>query len=945
MDLAYADYIKDSNQYLRNFASKKYCVTDHSIGLILACNQKDINNELALLQSLEIAFSALKKLELINLCYLKFFKSSEYFLNRYPDLNLDFLQIYIRVCLNLPHSSSLSNVSEIFCCCFNKLIGIYARSIDLVKIIHIGRKNACMFKEKPKILSDEIFRDIEKLSRIKDEENFPEIMLTIFGVCRQLNFSRGEGIEDLGLYLETIIKIVYDEKLTLQYFEEFSSKIQGFIRLFSEGTRIELEMYEQMAASKLGYAKGQVYSASSSYVVSSNAIPRKSAEYFENSSKEKKYSKEPSNYAYNNYEKEREFHQNIDIMHPKKNQESALPEIKSEEPSYIENHPLEFSMPRDRSRAVPMHSRQILGARASKNLKKIPVNNYEIASKDSSEEAPPEIILNNSSPFEIIQDTIRYLESQWAENNSFNDKELKDIFSEFYNQTVEFQVELAKCLKSSINEYKIDSRNLEFWRIIIQTADEFIKIDQKKELENLLDKKMQFKNHSSSRRNGQFRKRPSQRSRIATGTEHKDLTDPGYNSSDEPPEFQPLGSYVENFSKENHLPEKSYAVNDAFSSFNPDSLLNNCDSVDEQNKQWVKDPNNISEIIEKKIESASNPINKLYSSEIKVNLIEKNEVIEQQYPKTGGKIEEDIYQISIENAIENLTNDVLKLIAKHKGEYDDIIEINELLSLIRSKFKEKSPSATLKLIGSALIGTYIKNSDFDILLIDYLSPDPAKLLVQSLNNLGMGNTQLNNFFLITPPNKNFRLKIQINDEMVYELSSLIKEYCKLDSRCIELIILIKLWAQKNGLQGQGMPSGIHLSLLVILFLQTCTPQIFPSLQCYEHNPKYINGNDVWFLTGSDFESCNTQSLGDLIMSFFEFLTKFSEKSCVGNIRQACIYENTETNYFFSMFHPFTNHEFSSIQKNSPESEQFLHLLKYSACMLLSREKLSKIMPS
>lgn len=941
MDLAYADYIKDSKQYLRDFALKKYCVTDYTIGLILASNQTNINNELALLQSLEIAICTSQKLELLDLCYLKFFKSSECFLNQYPEPNLDFLQIYIKICLNLPHSSSLSNISEIFCCCFNKLLGIYSRNIDLVKIIHIGRKNACMFREKPKILNDEIFQDIEKLSRIKDEENFPEIMLTIFGVCRQLNFSRNEGIEDLGLYLETIIKIVYNEKLTLHYFEDFSTKIQGFKKLFSEGTRIELEMYEQKAANRLGYVKGQASASPSKNSLSTTPKIFDSDEYAKDISKEKSKFQESPYYMYGNYEKEKDFYQNPNLMHSKNFEESTLLKKNSEVSRHIENAPLDYRMPRGRNNfprniAVPICPRKYPSARAAQDLIKIPAKSYEIASKNSSEEAPPEIILNNSSPFELVQDSIRFLEKQWVENGEVSVEELKSFFSELYNQAVEFQVELAKCLKSLIKETKIDSENLEFWRSIIKTANDFLNDDQKEELQKLVEKKVEPINYSSSRRgnqNNHFRRRPTHRSRFATGTEHKDLTDPGS------PEFQPLGVFVENAIEEKIPSEKPSTLSNSYISHNPDNL------VEEYKKQFVKDSNIIRKINEEKKEAASNPISKFCDSEKNIISIEESNAYKQQFPKTEIKIEEDAYLISIENAVENLTSDALKLITKHKGEYDDIIEINELLSLIRTKFKEKSPSATLKLIGSSLIGTYIKNSDFDVLLVDYLSPDPAKLLAQSLSNLGMENIQLDNYFLVTPPNKNFRLKIQINNEIVYELSSLIKEYCKLDPRCVELIILIKLWAQKNKLKGEGMPLGVHLSLFVILFLQTCTPQILPSLQSFEHNPKTINNNDVWFLTDSDFESSNTQSLGDLIMSFFEFLTKFSEKSCVGNIRQACIYENTETTYFFSMFHPFTNHEFSSIPKNSPESEKFLQILKYSACVLLSRDKLSKIMPS
>ena len=149
--------------------------------------------------------------------------------------------------------------------------------------------------------------------------------------------------------------------------------------------------------------------------------------------------------------------------------------------------------------------------------------------------------------------------------------------------------------------------------------------------------------------------------------------------------------------------------------------------------------------------------------------------------------------ISIVKSLEILSADASILINKCKGGYEEIIAINELLAEIKVHIKKDSPSSSLRLIGSSHIGSYIKDSDIDIIFIDYLNPDPGTLLSSSILYLKLGECQLSDQSLIFRPN-NFRFKFNfiINEEIAYESSCLLKKYCKLDNRCADLIILVKI---------------------------------------------------------------------------------------------------------------------------------------------------------
>lgn len=70
---------------------------------------------------------------------------------------------------------------------------------------------------------------------------------------------------------------------------------------------------------------------------------------------------------------------------------------------------------------------------------------------------------------------------------------------------------------------------------------------------------------------------------------------------------------------------------------------------------------------------------------------------------------------------------------------------------------------------------------------------------------------------------------------------LIKAYCDFDDRVPILLSVVKLWSRSLGFSGTKLNS-YALSLMVIYFLQRCSPPVLPCLQEPQRWPR----NPVWY---------------------------------------------------------------------------------------------------
>ena len=297
--------------------------------------------------------------------------------------------------------------------------------------------------------------------------------------------------------------------------------------------------------------------------------------------------------------------------------------------------------------------------------------------------------------------------------------------------------------------------------------------------------------------------------------------------------------------------------------------------------------------------------------------------------------------LPISKLLEILTNDGLNIINRWKGSYEELMSLNELLTAIKANIKLKSPSAIISLIGSSYIGTYLKATDVDVVLTDYLSPDPIGLLTSTISSLGLGRTQqITQRVLFTPSSLPQKYNFYINDEISFEASALIREYCKLDSRCHDLIMLSKLWIRgKNIVE---CINGFHISLIVICFLQISDPAVLPRLQQPDHQCKLIGNHDIWFENNSTFESTNTFSLGELFQLFLIFLQDLLAHDYNLDIKQGLVRPCT-SDFLYSTSHPFTGNEVSRLLKSSAEASKWISTLGLTLAALESGEKLQKIL--
>ena len=269
----------------------------------------------------------------------------------------------------------------------------------------------------------------------------------------------------------------------------------------------------------------------------------------------------------------------------------------------------------------------------------------------------------------------------------------------------------------------------------------------------------------------------------------------------------------------------------------------------------------------------------------------------------------------------------------------DIARINTPLIRFKSLLQENSPSAKLNLIGSAYTGTYIKGTEVDVNFYDIHQIDPASLLKLGLSSLKLelkGEQQNRLYF----SSGEATYIIHMNLDLHYETSTLIKTYCNLDSRCKELITLVKYWARRAQVYGRIL-SGYHISLLCITFLQLCSPPILPSLQSQVHTPELIGEVDVWFDKSLEFFSLNTSTLGEILIYFFAFIQHYSfGYTCYPSIGQIA---PNETGKVLSCCNLFGNTEVSTVLKSSEEGQKLIEVVKETVFLINSSEDLYKIM--
>lgn len=133
------------------------------------------------------------------------------------------------------------------------------------------------------------------------------------------------------------------------------------------------------------------------------------------------------------------------------------------------------------------------------------------------------------------------------------------------------------------------------------------------------------------------------------------------------------------------------------------------------------------------------------------------------------------------------------------------------------------------------------------------------------------------------PRRNVPWEMSFNKTDGILKTKLLRAYSLMDPRVAPLVSAIKSWAQAAKVKDahEGTLSSYSWTLMTICYLQCgCTPAVLPCLQT-QYPADYADKNASQYLginvcdSPPAYTSANKDSLGDLLMGFFDFyLNKF-----------------------------------------------------------------------
>ncbi len=327
-------------------------------------------------------------------------------------------------------------------------------------------------------------------------------------------------------------------------------------------------------------------------------------------------------------------------------------------------------------------------------------------------------------------------------------------------------------------------------------------------------------------------------------------------------------------------------------------VTQNCESIIEVELSRVK---------EAKMDLKHNSTQKLANSEVEI--ARNTEIIPK--PLSLSYLERPLKQT------ESLTNLLLEVYRKQRQSepvYKLKAELRQkIYSLLTQSMTER---VDLYLIGSSLTGFGSNSSDTDLCLVIYDSKGAVDKKYEDkfnsilklheiseilhLNGISI-NTQvipaLVPILKFSDKSSGIEVNINLNRIVTIRNTHLLHTYSLIDWRVSPLILCIKLWARKNGINCAFNKSltSYSISLMVIYYLQSvCNPPIVPCLQ--KQWPKSFS-NDVTQLRLGDvsmiqFISGNDQSLGQLFTKFMRYYSLEFPFSKVISVRSGSLIDRS-----------------------------------------------------
>lgn len=263
---------------------------------------------------------------------------------------------------------------------------------------------------------------------------------------------------------------------------------------------------------------------------------------------------------------------------------------------------------------------------------------------------------------------------------------------------------------------------------------------------------------------------------------------------------------------------------------------------------------------------------------------------------------------------------------------------NEIFLDIKSKIKEKSPSANISFVGLHYLEVYIPNTVSDISLVDYLSPDIDDLIKSCIDPDMRYDEKSNILYRHKKPIFHF----VINEELEYANYSLIHKYISIQPKLKDLIYAIIIWKKSQNLTQPGFPNDLQLILILIVSFQVSELPLLPRLQSGYHEPVLINNIDIWFETNPDFQANDDYNIGTLLQSFFTTLKAFTLNSYLIDSKFGYVHTIEEENLFLPVLYPFDQKLFYASNTCSEASQKFLGSLTMTLENLEARSDFSNI---
>uniref|UniRef100_A0A182VW86 Uncharacterized protein n=1 Tax=Anopheles minimus TaxID=112268 RepID=A0A182VW86_9DIPT len=260
---------------------------------------------------------------------------------------------------------------------------------------------------------------------------------------------------------------------------------------------------------------------------------------------------------------------------------------------------------------------------------------------------------------------------------------------------------------------------------------------------------------------------------------------------------------------------------------------------------------------------------------------------------------------------DNLSRGIWERFVGAQQTEEKYVQKMELWRDLYSSIKKGFPKYSLYLVGSTISGFGADSSDVDMCLVSRSSPSCYDHRLEALFSLSlvkeyfmnMPSSSFSEFSLIQAKvpilrfqdGKNgIEVDLNFNNCVGIRNTHLLHCYSQMDWRVRPLVLMVKLWAQHHNINdAKNMTiSSYSLVLMVIHFLQCgASPPILPCLHAMypEKFMKIVDIHNIEMIERIEpYQTDNKESLGELMLNFLEYYTKFDYEHYAISVRTSSI---------------------------------------------------------